>query len=294
MSNDGVTILVRTKNSEIGLKNLIPRLGLTEYDQLLCVDSGSSDETYQLCLEFNGRFVEAPQPFHYSTSLNYGVSNATCPWIWVLSSHCIPKFLNSLSILKKELSQVSEEVGVVYTPVIPTDRDMPSEPLSGSWFDTFAVGKEMGGNGSAVYRSDLVRRYPFNTNVATSEDLIWFKRVSPLGVEGKLVLGVPVYYQNRGTTRWMFYKGYLEALHSIRITGGTLFTLWSVPVGFYARVRRIIQGDTSLRDGWSQMSQFAGVCVLMGIYWLSGCVYRTGLAKFLPLPKWFRKLGIKR
>ena len=82
----GISILIRTFNSSKTSSYLLCRLKLLPGDELIVVDSGSSDATLEIARQYNARIIIAEKPFNYSRSLNLGFRSANQPWVLVVVS----------------------------------------------------------------------------------------------------------------------------------------------------------------------------------------------------------------
>lgn len=211
----GISVLIRTKNSSRTLEQVLQRLGLTQDDELLIVDTGSTDHTLSIAKRYSAIVIHVEGPFNYSRPLNIGFEAATKPWVLVLSSHSIPCAPNYLDKMRRAILEQPAEVAVVYgwsRLVPPSERDGAALPPryvnSAEWEKqkVWAVG-----NGNALYRLVLWKRHRFDESLVTAEDLEWFLWALRNGFAAVELPDALVVYRNQGNLRHMFAKGYNES-----------------------------------------------------------------------------------
>lgn len=211
----GISVLIRTKNSARTLDQVLSRLGLAQGDELLIVDSGSSDDTLSIAKRYSAIIIRVDGPFNYSRPLNIGFEAATKPWVLVLSSHSIPCSGNYLDKLKQTLVDLPAKVAVVYgraTLISVAGAGVPSAPRryvdSAEWEKRklWAVG-----NGNAVYRRAQWQQHRFDESLVTAEDLEWFLWALQNGFAAVELPDALVLNRNQGSLRHMFAKGFNES-----------------------------------------------------------------------------------
>lgn len=109
-----ISILIRTFNSAGTLDAVLTRLRWKAEDELIIVDSGSTDGTLAIAEKYNAKIIPAPPPFNYGKSLNLGFQAAKNPWVLVMSSHCLPLGENLVESFRQAIPQFPETLGVAY------------------------------------------------------------------------------------------------------------------------------------------------------------------------------------
>lgn len=220
--SSGITVLIRTFNSAGTLPDVLDRLKLGPDDELLVVDSGSTDATLQVSREYRARVVMAERPFNYSRSLNLGFQAASRQWVLVMSSHCIPLVPDLLSAFRAALRTFSSNVAVAYGVCSIVKHPAPADET------VFFASQDsrppeqrniFGGNALALYRRDWWEKLAFDEAVPTGEDLVWFARALAKGGVAARVPAARVLGRNQGSLRYMFRKGVLESWMEREVSG---------------------------------------------------------------------------
>src|ERR1019366_7620444 len=110
----GISILIRTFNSAGTLPQVLSRLPLRPEDEIIIVDSGSTDATLAIAEKYHARILIAEKPFNYSKSLNLGFRTAQNPWVLVISSHCVPLSENLVECFREAALKFPAAVAVAY------------------------------------------------------------------------------------------------------------------------------------------------------------------------------------
>ena len=89
--NQLISVLIRTYKSAKTLNEALSGISLKHGDEIIIVDSGSTDATLHIAETYGAQIINAPRPFHYSKSLNLGFKAAKNHWFSVHTAS--PKFL---------------------------------------------------------------------------------------------------------------------------------------------------------------------------------------------------------
>lgn len=210
----GISVLIRTYDSARTLDDVLRRLPLEENDELIVVDSGSTDPTISLAQSYHARIVLLDRPFNYSAALNRGFEAATNDWVLVISSHSIPQSQNLIETVRNFTRSAPADFVVGYgichvSALAASDRHELGNKPAENEFRGLQV-SDIGGNGLAVYRKSAWLQHKFNEQVATAEDLEWFLWAQAKGYKAARVAGANAIYRNQGSLAHMFRKGWNE------------------------------------------------------------------------------------
>jgi len=210
----GISVLIRTYNSGRTLEDVLKRLPLQEHDELIVVDSGSTDSTILLAQSYQARIVHLDLPFNYSAALNRGFETATNEWVLVISSHVIPQGLDLLKRVRSlaAIAPVDLVVGYGVCHLAASAFVTPDE-RAGEASETqlrSLQASQIGGNGLAVYRRSAWLRHKFDEAIVTAEDLEWFLWAQSRGHKAVKIAGANAIYRNQGSLTHMFRKGWNE------------------------------------------------------------------------------------
>lgn len=216
MNNEhGISVLVRTFNSGKTLGRLFAGLTLSEPDELIVVDSGSSDSTLEMAAQYRAKVIIAEGPFNYSKSLNLGFLAARNPWVLVISSHCIPAVDGFMDIYRREIIAFPKDVLAGYAPsTLSGDSDPLLNKTQTSYFakSDYASVSRVCGNGNTIYRRTAWEELPFDEMVRTAEDKIWIMAMIERGYRFAYIPAAKGLNINQGSLVYMFRKGYSDAI----------------------------------------------------------------------------------
>ena len=210
----GISVLVRTYNSARTLDDVLRSLPLGENDELIVVDSGSTDPTISLAQSYHARIVRLDRPFNYSAALNRGFEEATNDWVLVISSHSIPESQSLIETVRNFTHSAPADFvvgyGICHVSALAASacHELGNKPADNE-FCGLQV-SDIGGNGLAVYRKSAWLQHKFNEQVATAEDLEWFIWAQSQGYKAARIKGANAIYRNQGSLAHMFRKGWNE------------------------------------------------------------------------------------
>lgn len=209
-----ISVLVRTFNSAQTLDQLITGLSVGGGDEVIIVDSGSTDETLDIAKKHRCVVLQPPGPFHYSKSLNFGFRAAKNPWVLVISSHCVPVVPNFLDIFRGEAAEFAPDVLVGYAPSTLSGRSDPNLEASRTTFysqDDYPRVSQVCGNGNTLYRRSAWEEMPFDETVRTAEDKLWIREALRRGYRFAYVPMACGLNQSCYSLAYMFRKGYRDS-----------------------------------------------------------------------------------
>jgi rhamnosyltransferase len=236
-----ISILIRTFNSVATLPEVLVKLDLQPGDEIIIVDSGSTDSTLEIAGKFHARIIVAEKPFNYSKSLNLGFAAAKNPWVLVISSHCVPLSENLVECFRKAILKFPASVAVAYGDCSLIEHEEAIAPAIFFAGKTATASQRQlvyGGNGLALYRRDVWEKQPFDETLPTAEDLAWFLRTLENGDLAARVPQARVLYRNQGSLRHMFRKGWLESRLAVELTGTPAMNLFQLGINLASLVKR--------------------------------------------------------
>jgi glycosyltransferase involved in cell wall biosynthesis len=213
-----VSLVLRTKNEEEGMRSL-QRLLLEQtrpVDEIIVVDSGSSDGTLSVAKEMGATIVEIKsEEFTFGRALNLGVEQATGDVIVGLSAHCLPKDHRWIELLLQPFED--QTVAGVYGRQLPFSDASVIErrglreayPLRDTPVD---VQHAMFSNAHSAFRRDAWENVRFDEELSGSEDIDWAGRVLEDG--GRIVYQPlsEVFHSHKETLKGVRTRFYREML----------------------------------------------------------------------------------
>lgn len=209
----GISIVIRTLNSEATLPQVLARLPRGPEDEVIIVDSGSTDGTLAIARDIKAKVVEIPaREFTYGKSLNLGFSVARSDWVLSLSSHCVPRPPDLLGVYRQAISRFPETIVAAVGPMLYSDLDwLLTTGITHYTGNDFEGGFGIGaGNPNCIYRREIWRRRPFDEVAEASEDYEWYVWAIRSGWSLAVIHSAAVYYRSRGGAKYFFRKGRID------------------------------------------------------------------------------------
>lgn len=208
-----ISILIRTFNSEKTLDAVLSMLPRSRGDEVVIVDSGSTDSTLTIARRHEAKILCSDPPFNYSRALNEGFQASCNSWVMVISSHCIPTSPGMLERLREIATDSDPNLAVIYGVMsLKAPQKVTDGIIIGNQEDWLAGRFRFGGNGLALYRRECWALHPFDESLPTAEDLAWFISATKRGHMAAIANSATVLYRNQGKLRHMFRKGHMETL----------------------------------------------------------------------------------
>jgi glycosyltransferase involved in cell wall biosynthesis len=229
-SSTSISAVIRTFNSAKTLGEVLEGLKLLEGDELIVVDSGSTDSTLQIAARYGAKMLIAPPPFHYSKSLNLGFEEAKNPWVLVLSSHSVPMVSDLLGVYRSEIAKFPEDVVVGYAPSTlsgKSDSNLPQKKTSYFCAKEYKDVCGVCGNGNSIYRRLAWEELSFDESIRTSEDKLWIMEMISRERRFAYLPMAMCLNMSQYSLVYMFKKGYRDA-RTLRSPGHRPMKLWQL------------------------------------------------------------------
>lgn len=219
MSATPISIVVRTLNSIATFGRVLDALDLGPEDELIVVDSGSTDGTQDLAKKYGGRIVPIrSDEFTYGRALNVGFAAARHPWILSLSSHTVPTEAGFLAKYRKAIGKFPPAVSAAVGPIIGEFDAAISAGIT--YFEDNDLRRGFGfgaGNPNALYRRTAWERRPFDELIGGGEDLQWYFDALKAGESVAAVHAAQVRYISRRSMKAFYNKGRVDYRASARL-----------------------------------------------------------------------------
>lgn len=261
MESPGISVVIRTLNSAATLGKVLARLDLTEADELVVVDSGSSDGTVLIAESAGARVVRMRrEEFTYGGALNRGFGVATRPWVLSLSSHCVPVHGDLLARFRRAAGFLDASVTAMVGPIV---GEFPS-PLpdgvtlyrAGELSRGFGFGA---GNPNCLYRRTAWERRPFNPDSSFGEDFQWYFAALGDGEVVGAVHAAVVEYASRRPMRAFYQKGRLDRRITSRLFEVHRPTLGGWVVRVLKMAAFVVLGRMHWRTALGSVAYYAGM-----------------------------------
>ena len=212
MSRSPVTIVIRTLNAAETLGEVLLRLQPGDSDQLIVVDSGSTDGTVELARRYGAVIlVIRKEDFTYGRALNRGFSAARHDWVLSLSAHTIPADRFFLESYRRAIGRFEESVTAAVGPILGEFDAALSGGITYFQGDDLRRGFGFGaGNPNSLYRRSAWQRRPFDEEIGGGEDLQWYFDGLKAGETIAAVHAAGVHYRNRRSMRAFYQKGRVD------------------------------------------------------------------------------------
>lgn len=228
--NDAISIIIPTFNGGETFKQCLETIRGQRKSldvQLIVIDSGSSDGTVESAKRAGAQIIQIrKQDFHHSRTRNLGLQYAINDRVVFLVQDAIPITTDWLGVMSDALER--DQVAAVYGQHIPHDNaDLFA------WYETTAHREFLGNsplvqtvesgdsffqlpydqalrrircdNVCAMYRRDLLERYPF-PDVVFGEDMAWAKLVLLAGFKVKYDPAIQVIHSHNRTPEYRFRR----------------------------------------------------------------------------------------
>lgn len=177
-----VSVVIRAFNEGQHLGRLISGLNqqTVQPDEIIVVDSGSTDDTVKIALDSGCRVVNIPkEEFSFGRSLNYGCDTATGDILLIVSAHVYPIHDTYLEHIIRPFEDGVTDVS--YGRQIGDHRTKFSESrIMLQWFPEESIwdqGHPFSNNANAAVRRSTWASHRYNEELTGLEDLEFANRV---------------------------------------------------------------------------------------------------------------------
>lgn len=196
------SVVIRCLNEEEHIGRLLT--GLTRQhrppDQIVVVDSGSSDATLDIARRFPTDIVHiAPEAFSFGRALNVGCTAATGDVLLFVSAHVYPVHTTWLDDMVAPFAD--ESVALTYGRQIGNEQTRYSEHrILERWFPAQSDPSQRHpfcNNANAAVRRTLWAQWPYDEDLTGLEDMAWAKNALEHGHRVSYVASAPVVHAHR-------------------------------------------------------------------------------------------------
>jgi glycosyltransferase involved in cell wall biosynthesis len=236
-------------------------LHLRPDDELIVVDSGSTDNTMEIAREFRARILQIRKDeFTFGGALNLGFGSARHEWALSLSSHTVPVHTDFLDRYRNAISNSNASVTAIVGPIVGEFENPIRGGLTFFSKGDLRYGFGFGvGNPNSLYRRAAWVRRPFDEHLGPAEDLRWYFAALEAGETIMAVHAAEVTYISQRPARAFYRKGREEYRWSSRLYEAYRPNFTGLIVRFTKAVVFVLIGRMSLRTGIGSMAYYLGM-----------------------------------
>ncbi|MBT2248084.1 glycosyltransferase [Arthrobacter sp. BHU FT2] len=256
-----VSVVIRAFNEGQHLGRLLAGLKQQTIrpDEIIVVDSGSTDNTVQIATDLGCRVVTiAKEDFSFGRSLNLGCESAESDILLIVSAHVYPIHDSYVEHMLRPFTD--PKTSIAYGRQVGDHRTKFSESrIMLKWFPEESIwdqGHPFSNNANAAVRKVTWEKFKYNEDLTGLEDLDFANRVISQGARVAYVAEAPVVHvheetwdiiQNRYRREAIAYKRIMDnekmsAFKALRLAGVNIVSdYWHA-----AKDRCLIQNLTSI------------------------------------------------
>ena len=189
------SVIIRTRNEEQWIGHAIQSvLDHLNKPEIIIVDNNSTDKTIEIVNQFTEDPLLNGDSKKYTTvkvfnikdyspgkSLNFGVKKSSKKNILIISAHCILKKFSEkeiLNALRKNVCVFGNQIPIYRGKKI-TKRYIWSHFTDKECTNMFSrlENRHFLHNALAVYRKEILKKYPFDPNLTGKEDRYWANKI---------------------------------------------------------------------------------------------------------------------
>lgn len=171
-------LIIRSFNEESHIGRLLTGVSqqTTPPDEVIVVDSGSTDATVAIASAFGAKVVHIePKDFSFGRALNLGIDAATAEIVVFASAHVYPVHTTWLERLVEPFED--DQIGLSYgRQVTPPDGSFSEGRLLARWFPARSEHRQRHpfcNNANAAVRRSLWEEQHYDEQLTGLEDLAW-------------------------------------------------------------------------------------------------------------------------
>ena len=225
-----VSIVVRALNEAAHIGRLLASIAAQQVrpDEVILVDSGSTDRTVEIAEQFDCKVVHMPPgEFTFGRALNWGCATAKGDLLVFVSAHVYPLELDWLKRLVEPFE--NEAVGLAYGGQTGDHRSNFAEiQLLKRWFPdtpTLHQTDPFCNNANCAIRRSLWEEHPYDESLPGLEDLAFARDIQALGHHIAYVPSARIAHVHEEGLRQTLNRYRREAMAYNHIFGGTEITL---------------------------------------------------------------------
>jgi rhamnosyltransferase len=220
--SQSVSVVIRCFNEEEHIGRLLT--GLLKQtrppDQIVVVDSGSTDATLSIAAQFPVQIEHiAPDQFSFGRSLNIGCRAATGELIAIASAHVYPVYDSWLALLAQPFAD--ESVALTYGRQMADKTTEYSErQILRRWFPEQSDPVQQHpfcNNANAMIRRAVWQELPYDESLTGLEDMAWANQALQRGHRIAYVAEAPIVHVHRQTWAEIVNRYRREAIAHRRI-----------------------------------------------------------------------------
>jgi glycosyltransferase involved in cell wall biosynthesis len=199
-----VSVVIRAFNEGHHLGRLLAGLKqqAVQPDEIIVVDSGSTDSTVEIATAAGCRVVNIPkEEFSFGRSLNYGCEAATGELLLIVSAHVYPIHDSYLEHMIRPFSDAKTDI--VYGRQVGDHRTKFSESrIMLKWFPEESIwdqGHPFSNNANACVRKSTWAKHGYDEELTGLEDLDFANRVISQGGRVAYMAEAPVVHVHEET-----------------------------------------------------------------------------------------------
>ena len=181
------SLVIRSFNEGKHIRKLlegVKRQTLYSQTEVILVDSGSTDDTVKIALEYGVNFLPIkPEEFSFGRALNKGCEAATGKYLLFASAHVYPVYTDWIERMIHPFED--KKVALVYGKQIGNEITKYSEKqLFKKWFpddSNYNQTHPFCNNANAAVRKDLWLEQQYDEKLTGLEDLDWAKKIQKRG-----------------------------------------------------------------------------------------------------------------